>query len=70
MRLARKLWEMTVSSSMVTIVRENNVLRMSCNKLRKRLGLRKEPGVLTQISTGILDIPLSLGSRESETGPQ
>lgn len=45
MRLERELWEMTVSSSMVTIVRENNVLRMSRNKLRKRLGLRKKPGV-------------------------
>lgn len=42
--LPRKLWEMTVSSSMVTIVTKNNVLRMSRNKLRKRLVLGRSQG--------------------------
>lgn len=31
-------------SSMVTIVTKNNVLRMSCNKLRKRLVLGRSQG--------------------------
>lgn len=72
LRVAGKPWKTSTFSSMATIVREDNVLRTrlpAINPGRSR-GLRKKPGVLTQISTRILDIPPSLGSREPEAQPQ